>query len=65
MSNKITWQTIFDDFKHRYPSLGRQAYHYRPSGYLRIHIWFENSRTMEYDYFAKKAKFVNIPFTRL
>ena len=65
MSEKITWKMILDDFIMRHPRLGKEVVHFRPAGYLLIHIWLSDGKKMEYDYFAKKARFVRIPFTDL
>lgn len=62
-TNKVAWEMIFDDFKSRYPSLKEEALYFRPVGYLKILVRLSDNRTMEYDYYEHKARFVRIPFT--
>lgn len=57
MSKKITWGTIYNDFKALYPNLSKNVVDYRPyvERYMTIVIWFNDGSKMLYNYDTKRA----------
>ena len=57
MSNKVTWKTIYWDFKVRHPRLHKSVDHWQPHSYAKIVLIFNNGRKALYDYDTKLVKF--------
>lgn len=55
MSRKISWKSVYRDFKQHYPNLSRETVHFRPYSYLTILLYFRDGMIATYDYTAKKA----------
>lgn len=58
MSEKVTWEKIYEDFKLVYPNLSKKAIHYRPCGHMLIDVWFSDGQHMVYDYNLRLGHFV-------
>lgn len=58
MSGKITWNQIFKDFKRRHPNLAKSAVNYRPSGFLKILVYFTDGSKVSYDFENAVGHFV-------
>ena len=52
---KITWDTIYQDFKQRHPHLAKDVIRWKPCGYLKITIYVIGGMELEYDYWFHKA----------
>ena len=57
MSNKVTWENIWQDFKRRHPRLCKEVVDWRPYDYLKIKLWMKDGRKIIYDYNCHIAKF--------
>lgn len=56
MASKVTWDTIYRDFKSKYPRLSKEAIYFKPHDYLTIKIWFKvKPEIMTYDYMTKQC----------
>ena len=53
--NKISWESLYENFKSIYPRLSRSSVYFRPNGYMRIAVYFEDGMKMVYDDLQKHA----------
>lgn len=53
--SKISWESLYENFKSIYPRLSRSSVSFRPAGYMSISVYFEDGTRMVYDDFRKKA----------
>lgn len=58
MSEKVTWDSIFQDFERRHPNLAKMVTRYRPSGFLKILVFFSDGSKMAYDFAASSGHFI-------
>ena len=58
MGEKITWETVFDDFKRRHPNLSKLATRYRPLGFLEILIFLSDGSKVAYSFEKSNGWFV-------
>lgn len=54
---KVTWRTIFEEFKNKHPEMSNDIISYRPSTYMEIAIKFKDDREMTYNYETKEVKY--------
>lgn len=57
MSNKITWDKIYKDFRRRHPNLSKDVINWRPYDYATILMQCKDGSKILYDYDTKKASF--------
>ena len=53
--SKISWESLYENFKSIYPRLSRSSVYFRPFGYMSIVVYFENGMKMVYDDLRKQA----------
>ena len=53
--SKISWKSLYENFKAVYPRLGKSSVSFRPAGYMSITVFFEDGSRMMYDDLRKKA----------
>lgn len=53
--SKISWESLYENFKSIYPRLSRSSVYFRPFGYMSIVVYFENRMKMVYDDLRKQA----------
>ena len=58
MDKKVTWDTVFKDFKRRHPNLAKMVTRYRPYKFLTILIYFCDGSKMAYDFSVSSGRFV-------
>lgn len=54
MNKKITWTTIYNDFKRRHPNLRKDVTYWCPLDYLTIELYFKDGSKGKYTYFEHK-----------
>ena len=57
--SKISWESLYENFKSIYPRLSRSSVYFRPFGYMSIVVYFENGMKMVYDDLRKQAYITN------
>lgn len=55
MSEKITWNKIFKDFKRRHPNLSKNVSYWRPFDYATIIIYLKDGMIITYNYDEHRA----------
>lgn len=58
LSQKITFEDVYLNFKQVYPRLSKRAASYKPYGYLSILICFVDGSNMIFDYAQKRGKYI-------
>ena len=58
MANKITWQSVFADFKSRFPNFKKQVVHWHPHDFLTIKLYLENGDKCIYNYADHRIVFI-------
>lgn len=53
--SKISWESLYENFKSIYPRLSRSSVYFRPFGYMSILVYFEDGMRMVYDDLRKQA----------
>lgn len=55
--SKISWESLYENFKSIYPRLSRSSVYFRPFGfgYMSIVVYFEDGMRMVYDDLRKQA----------
>ena len=53
--SKISWESLYENFKSIYPRLSRSSVYFRPFGYMSIVVYFEDGMKMIYDDLRKQA----------
>ena len=53
--SKISWDSLYENFKSIYPRLSRSSVYFRPFGYMSILVYFEDGMRMVYDDLRKQA----------
>lgn len=53
--SKISWESLYENFKSIYPRLSRLSVYFRPFGYMSIVVYFEDGMKMIYDDLRKQA----------
>lgn len=53
--SKISWESLYENFKSIYPRLSRSSVYFRPFGYMSIVVYFEDGMKMVYDDLRKQA----------
>ena len=53
--SKISWESLYENFKSIYPRLSRSSIYFRPFGYMSIVVYFEDGMKMVYDDLRKQA----------
>ena len=53
--SKISWESLYENFKSIYPRLSRLSVYFRPFGYMSIVAYFEDGMKMIYDDLRKQA----------
>jgi hypothetical protein len=56
--SKLTWETIYKDFKRIYPDFSKEAYYYEPYDYAEIKVWIKGGKRFVYNYDKKTGRFV-------
>lgn len=59
MSNKLTWNKIYKDFKQRHPNLRKEVIHWCPYDYCTIQLWLKDGSKMTYNFDEHKAVFIS------
>ncbi len=54
--SKISWESLYKNFKSIYPRLSRSSVSFRPAGYMSISVYFEDGTRMIYDDLKKRAR---------
>lgn len=55
---KISWESLYENFKSIYPRLSRSSVCFRPFKYMSIVVYFEDGMKMVYDDLGKKAHII-------
>lgn len=55
MSEKITWNDIYKDFRSRFPRLAKDVEDYRPYSYMTISLYLNDGTMMQYDMEAHRV----------
>ena len=58
MKGKITWRSVYEDFRARYPNLRKEVTYWRPYDYLTIELYFNDGKKGTYDYLTHKIQFL-------
>lgn len=58
MKGKITWQSVYEDFRLRYPNLRKEVTYWRPYDYCTIELYFNDGKKGTYDYLTHKIQFL-------
>lgn len=58
MAKKITWQSVYDDFKKRYPNFKKQVMHWQPYDFLTIMLYLDDGNKCIYNYTDHRIVFV-------
>lgn len=53
--SKISWESLYENFKSIYPRLSRSSVYFCPFGYMSIVVYFEDGMKMIYDDLRKQA----------
>ena len=59
MSDKVTWEMIYKDFKVLHPRLSKKALGFKPHSFATILIMFPDRVRMTYNYDTKEMKRIN------
>jgi hypothetical protein len=57
MSVKVSWQSIYDDFRIRFPKLSKLALYYQPYNFMTIVVYLQNGDKLIYDGLYQRAWF--------
>lgn len=60
MSEKVTWDDVYKNFRLRHPNLRNDVVGFRPYEYSTILVYLSDGRKMTYNYDTKISKFVSI-----
>ena len=55
--SKISWESLYENFKSIYPRLSRSSVYFRPFGYMSIVVYFEDGMRMVYDESQKTGSY--------
>lgn len=55
MPRNVTWKKILEDFKERYPRLGKQVCYWCPRDYATIQVNLNDGMMLSYNYDDKRA----------
>lgn len=55
--SKISWESLYENFKSIYPRLSRSSVYFRPFGYMSILVYFEDGMRMVYDDLRKQGSY--------
>lgn len=58
MSNKVTWDQIYEDFKCRYPNLSKTVMRWQPFDFATIKLWTNDEMRIIYDYDLQRIIFM-------
>ena len=53
--SKISWESLYENFKSIYPRVSRSSVYFRPFGYMSIVVYFVDGMRMVYDDLRKQA----------
>lgn len=56
--DKITWEMLFFDFKKVFPKLSEHASFWKPFGWMKIEVFFDEGERFIYDGFNKTGRFI-------
>lgn len=58
--SKISWESLYENFKSIYPRLSRSSIYFRPYGYMSIMVYFADGSQAIYDDLYKQTKIVSL-----
>lgn len=56
MSNKVTWNSIYSDFRQRHPNLQKHVAYWRPYDYATIILYMDDNYKFTYNYDSHMLK---------
>lgn len=57
-NNKVTWRTIYNDFRKRHPTLKKEVIYWCPYDFATILMHLENQNKATYNYDTKEVRFI-------
>lgn len=52
---KVTFDSIYSDFRRRHPNLRKEVIHWKPYDYLKIKVYLFDGMILVYDYWSHTA----------
>lgn len=56
MEKKVTWNTVYRDFKKHFPRMSKEVLNYDPCDYMTIKIYLKQGRALTYNMKTGEAK---------